>query len=166
MKKMLKIIDLASGMGAGLSSVLMLFIVALIFVEIVLRTFFHTSTFIADEYSAYFFVGVVMMGLSYTFSENGHIKITVITSRMPKKIEFILECISLITILTILIFLIYHSALMVYDGYILDMRADTVAETKLFIPQIFMVLGFIVFFLKAVAALYLKIFCREGKSDF
>lgn len=156
MKKVLKFIDLASKLGAGLSSILMLLIVILIFVEIVLRTFFNSSTFIADEYSAYFFVGVVMMGLSYTFKENGHIRITIITSRLPKNLSFILEIISLCIVMLVLLFSIYHSALMVYDGYILDMRADTVAETKLFIPQIFVILGFILFFFQLVATIYVK----------
>lgn len=162
MKKILKFTDLASRLGAGLSSIFMLFIVILIFVEIILRTFFHTSTFISDEYSAYFFVGVVMMGLSYTFKENGHIRITILTSKMPQKIEFVLEIISLVIILIILGFLIYHSALMIYDGYVLDMRADTVVETKLFIPQIFMAAGFGLFFMQVFGTLYLKIFNKRG----
>lgn len=163
MKKVLKFIDLASRLGAGLSSILMLFIVILIFVEIILRTFFHTSTFISDEYSAYFFVGVVMLGLSYTFKENGHIRITILTSKMPQRIGFVLEIISLFIILIILGFLIYHSVLMIYDGYVLDIRADTVAETKLFIPQIFIPVGFSLFFMQVFGTLYQKLLKKGAK---
>ena len=157
MNKLLKFTDLASKLGAGLSSVLMLLIVMLIFLEIILRTFFNTSTFIADEYSGYFFVGLVMMGLSYTFKENGHIRITILTTRIPKKASFILEILSLFIVTAVLVFLIYHSAFMIYDGYILDMRADTVAETKLFIPQIFLILGFVLFFIQVAVTTYIKL---------
>ncbi len=87
LNKIEKFVEKCSDIGALLSSVFMILIVALILLEIFLRTFFKTSTLISDEYSAYFFVAVVMLGLSYTFKENGHIRITIILSRLSPKLE-------------------------------------------------------------------------------
>ena len=72
MERLLRGIDTCSKFGAYLSSLAMLSIVGLILVEIVLRTLFHTSTLISDEYSGYMMVATIMMGLSYTFAQGSH----------------------------------------------------------------------------------------------
>jgi TRAP-type C4-dicarboxylate transport system permease small subunit len=143
-----KWIDKLSDYGAYLSSVFMIFIVALILFEIFLRTFFHTSTLISDEFSAYFFVSVVMLGLSYTFKENGHIRITLVLSRLSKKTEKVFDIITSCIALVLTSFMFYHSLRMVIDTYKLDMRADSIAETPLFIPEIALPIGFFLFMLQ------------------
>ena len=143
-----KWIDKLSDYGAYLSAVFMIFIVALILFEIFLRTFFHTSTLISDEFSAYFFVSVVMLGLSYTFKENGHIRITLVLSRLSKKTEKVFDIITSCIALVLTSFMFYHSLRMVIDTYKLDMRADSIAETPLFIPEIALPIGFFLFMLQ------------------
>ncbi len=143
-----KWIDKLSDYGAYLSSVFMILIVALILFEIFLRTFFHTSTLISDEFSAYFFVSVVMLGLSYTFKENGHIRITLVLSRLSKKTEKVFDIITSCIALVLTSFMFYHSLRMVIDTYKLDMRADSIAETPLFIPEIALPIGFFLFMLQ------------------
>ena len=147
-EKIGKWIDKCSDFGAYLSSVFMILIVVLILIEIFLRTFLKTSTLISDEYSAYFFVVVVMLGLSYTFKENGHIRITLILSRLSKKNEKIFDIITSFIALILTSFMFYHSLLMVIDTCKLDMRADSIAETPLYIPQIAIPLGFFIFSLQ------------------
>ena len=68
-QKLLGWIDTGCRFGAYLSALGMLVIVALISVEIGARSLFNSSTLIADEYSGYLMVTVVMLGLSYTFAE-------------------------------------------------------------------------------------------------
>jgi len=150
LNKIEKWIDKCSDFGAYLSSVFMIFIVALILFEIFLRTFFKTSTLISDEFSAYFFVVVVMLGLSYTFKENGHIRITLILSRLNKKTEKIFDILTSSIALCLTSFMFYHSLRMVMDTCILDMSADSIAETPLFIPQIAIPVGFFIFSLQII----------------
>ncbi|PVU72069.1 TRAP transporter small permease [Acidilobus sp. SCGC AC-742_E15] len=147
----IKLADKLSNISAYLSGILMVLIVILITFEIFLRAFFNTSTLIADEYSAYFFVGVVMLGLAYTLKENSHIRITLISSRLNKKINKYLDL--SVTLIAVLIcsFLLYHSILMAYDTYSLEMTADTIAETPLYLPQLFLPIGFFVFDLQLIS---------------
>lgn len=69
MKKIIHIIEAASLGGAVLSALFMVLIVVIISVEIMLRSVFNTSTLIADEYSAYFFVAVVLLGIVHIKEE-------------------------------------------------------------------------------------------------
>lgn len=163
MKNIIKIIEMASNIGAILSSIFLLLIVALITIEIVLRALFNTSTLIADEYSAYMYVYVVMLGLAYTFQQNGHIKITLITSRLSVRLRNLFEIISLLFVLCILLFALFHSVKMVWDTYQLDMRADTIAETPLYLPEIALPTGYFIFILQVLAEILKKIVLKVYK---
>ena len=39
------------------------------------------STMIADEYSGYLYLASIFLGLAYTFNEDAHIRINIITSK-------------------------------------------------------------------------------------
>ncbi len=153
MKKLKDWIDKASDIGAYLSGLFMILIVLLIIVEIILRTFFKTSTLIADEYSAYFFVVVVMLGIPYTLKENGHIRISLLTSRFPEKLRMVFEVLAILIALSLSLFVLYHSVLMAYDAYTLEMTADSIAETPIYIPQLVIPIGFLLFSLQFISEL-------------
>ncbi len=155
--KFFKAVDKLCDYGAYLSSFFMILIVALILFEIMLRTFFHTSTLISDEFSAYFFVSVVMLGLAYTFKEDGHIRITLILSRLGKKAEKILDIVTSTIALILTLFIFYHSLIMVFETCRLDMRADSIAETPLFIPEIAIPIGFFLFSLQIIGKIIRRI---------
>ncbi len=153
MKKLIKIIEAASDIGAALSSIFFLLITLLILVEVFLRSFFNKSTLICDEYSAYMFVWLVMMGLAYTFKTDGHIRINLILSKIPDKWKKIFEIWALTVAFGILIYSFYHSFYMVLETYRLDMRADTIAETPLYLPEIALPLGYLLFILQLITKL-------------
>lgn len=143
MKKILNVIDFISKVGAYLSGVFMLLIVFLICLEILLRTLFKTSTMISDEFSAYFMVFSVFLGLAYTLREGKHIKITLITSRIRNKmVAKGVDLIVLIFAFGISVFVFCYSVSMVYETYSLDMRADSMLETPLWIPEMGVPIGF------------------------
>ncbi len=122
----------------------MLLIVGLISLEIFLRTCFKTSTMISDEFSAYFMVFSVFLGLAYTLKDGKHIRITLLTSRIKDPvIRCIWESVVLLMALALSAFVLYHSAYMVYETHALDMRADSIAETPLWIPEMGVPLGFL-----------------------
>ena len=157
LNKIERFVEKCSNIGALLSSVFMILIVALILLEIFLRTFFKTSTLISDEYSAYFFVAVVMLGLSYTFKENGHIRITIILSRLSPKLEKIFDIWTSFIAFAISSFLFVYSLKMVVETYQLGMRADSIAETPIFIPQIVLPVGFFIFSLQILMRILRRI---------
>lgn len=153
MKKFITLVERLSTGGAFFSAFFMVLIVILIAVEILLRSVFHTSTLISDEYSAYFFVGVVMLGLAYTFKEEGHIKITLVTSVLGKGGQAVMDVLATVVALAATTFALYYSGVMVYDSWSLDMRADTISETPIYLSQLMIPMGLLLFDLQLVARL-------------
>ncbi len=142
MKQFLTVCRWLSRGGAIISAISMMLVVALITTEIILRSVFNTSTLIADEYSGYLMLFIVMFGLAYTMKTEGHIRITLVTGRLKEKSFRVLDAIVSGVACVVTCFCFYHAAKMVYDTYSLGMKADSIAETPLFLPQIAVPVGF------------------------
>ncbi len=162
MGKIISIIEKISKIGAYISAFFMLLIVAIITTEIFLRSLFDKSLLISDEYSAYFMVASIFFGLAYTLKEGKHIKITILTSRIKnKKISFFLQLIVYFLAFAISSYACYYSFLMVNETRTLDMRADSIAETPLWIPEISVFLGFLLLCLQLIAMILKKLMNKE-----
>lgn len=155
MKKIVHMFDSLQNLGAYLSSVLIVLLVLLVLVEIVIRSFFDTSTMIADEYSGYLYLAIIFLALGYAFKEEAHIRITIITTRLSQAKLKIIDVIASVLALCILVFAIYRTALFTYDAYALDMLSEAVSQTPLYLTQVVMPIGLILFFL-AICAYLLK----------
>ncbi len=135
-EKLLKGVDACSKLGAYLSAFCMLSIVGLIVVEIICRSFFNVSTFIADEYSGYLMVAAVMSGLGFTLQTDSHIKITILLAKLGPEQKRNFELIATLFATAMTLFALYHAVLMVADTFSYDMRADSISETPLYLPQV------------------------------
>lgn len=71
--------------GAYLSGIFLISLVILVMTEIIGRHFFDTSTMIADEYSGYIYLSAIFLGLAYTFEQNAHIRINILSEKISKK---------------------------------------------------------------------------------
>lgn len=151
MKKLIATIEGLSRAGGYISGFFMVLIVLLIVVEIVARTVFNASTLISDEYSAYFFVAVVMSGLAFSMKEGAHIRISIVRSRVSRQWQRILDLGVLLIALVLSCFALYHAVLMAYDVWDLGMTADSISETPLFIPQLVIPVGLLLFILQLVS---------------
>lgn len=148
MKKLIAVIEALSKAGGYISGLFMILIVLLIVVEIVARTVFNASTLISDEYSAYFFVAVVMSGLAFSMKEGAHIRISIVRSRLSQQGQRILDLVVLLIALILSCFALYHAILMTYDVWDLGMTADSISETPIFIPQLVIPVGLLLFILQ------------------
>ncbi len=150
-KSIINAIDRLSKAGAYLSYLLLIIIIVLIVINIILMSFFNKSIMITDEYSAYMFAAFIMFSLAFTLKERAHIRINVLSSKLPKKIQKILQLSTTTVAVLISIYGLYYSAFIVYQAYIYQMRADTVAQTLIYIPQICMPIGFLMLTLQLIA---------------
>jgi len=155
--KIIRRIEFLSKIGAYLSALLLSAIVVLISANIADRILFNSSILITDEYSAYLFVGVIMLALAFTLKENAHIKITLLSSSLTAKPAKFLRIASIIIALFISSMIFYFSAATVYQSFSLDIRADTVSQTRLYIPQLFIPIGFLLLSLELLALLLKKL---------
>ncbi|WP_461209111.1 TRAP transporter small permease subunit [Desulfocurvus sp. DL9XJH121] len=151
MRTIIRFIEGLSAGGALLSSLGMVFIVGLILLETVLRAFFNTSTLVASEYGGYALVGLVLFGLSYTMRENGFIRITLLYIHLPRRARRVADILCGLAACALTAFLLFFSVQMVYETWGLEMTADSISETPLWIPQLFIPLGLLLFLLQCAA---------------
>lgn len=151
MKKFIAMIEKLSLLGAFLSALFLILIVVLIAVEIVSRAVFNTSILIAIEYSAYFFIGVVLLGLAYTLKEEGHIRITLVTSILGRRAQLVLDVLASLTAIALTTFAFYHASIMVYDSWRLGIRVDSISEPPLFLSQLVIPIGLLMLDLQMAA---------------
>ena len=138
---LLKGIDACSKLGAYLSAFSMIVIVTLIVVEIICRSLFGVSTMVSDEFSGYLMVTTVMAGLGYTLETNSHIRITILLVKLGPRLRSFMDLFATCFAIVLTLFICYHAALMVYDSYSYDMRADSISETLIYLPQLVVPLG-------------------------
>lgn len=153
MKFLIKLTQKLSDLGAFFSSIAFILLTGIILTEIFSRAIFNHSTMIADEYSGYFYLAYVFLGLGYTFKENGHIRITIVYSKMPKKIRKIMDFVAGLIALAVVGFIFYRSILLCWESYSYDMVSETVSETPLYLTQIPMVIGLFIFLLSIIGFL-------------
>jgi len=151
MKTFYSCVNKLSLWGAYLSSFLLVSLVVLVLTEIVIRHFFDMSTMIADEYSGYIYLASIFLGLAYTFNENGHIRINILTSKLDKKSNKFIDIFAGIITIATLLFVFYRTILFTYDSYDMEMLSEAVSETPLYLTQIVMPLGIALFILSIVA---------------
>jgi len=142
--------------GAYLSGLLLTGLVCMILTEIFLRYFFDKSTMIADEYSGYLYLASIFLGLAYTFTQNGHIRINIITSKLSKGSNKIIDVFASLVTIAVLLFILYRTILFTYDSYELEMLSEAVSETPLYLTQIVMPIGITLFILAVIAFIFKK----------
>jgi TRAP-type transport system small permease protein len=150
MKTFYNLVNKLSLWGAYLSSLLLVSLVLLILTEIFIRYFFNMSTLIADEYSGYLFLASVFLGLSYTFKENAHIRINILTSRMSKKSNKFIDIFAGTITIIVLSFALYRTILFTFDSYEMEMLSESVSQTPLYLTQLVMPLGLSLFILSVL----------------
>ena len=150
-----KFVNKLSIWGAYLSALLLISLTLLILSEIFIRYFFDMSTMIADEYSGYLYLASIFLGLAYTFNEGAHIRINIITSKMSKKSNRLVDVFAGIITIAVLLFTLYRTILFTYDSYEMEMLSESVSATPLYLTQFVMPLG-ITFFILSVLVFVLK----------
>ena len=94
--------------GRDISSIAILFMVFAISTDVILRFGFNKASNWIIEISGYLLVMIIALGLSYTLREKGHINITLVYSRLPKRFKLWLASFNNIAFLgyTIILFLL------------------------------------------------------------
>jgi len=161
MKFFIKFEKWLSGLGAFLSSLFIIALVLLILTEIFSRTLLNKSTMIADEYSGYFYLASVFLGLGYTFSQKGHIRINILTTRLSKTKQNYFDIFAGTITFAVVSFIFYRVILMCLDAYNFDILSEGVSETPIYLTQIPMIVGSFIFAI-SVLAFILKRFSNDS----
>ena len=91
-------------------ALLMLLMMLNVFVDVLMRYWFNNPSIAFQELEWHLFAAMFMLGIGYTFKENGHVRVDIFYERFSAKTQ------ALINILGIVICVLPFAGLMVYFG--------------------------------------------------
>lgn len=148
---LLRSIDKLNQVLMFLSALILGGTVILILAEIFLWNVFEATTLVADEYSAYGLAIIVFWGAGITLKQDGHIRITLITSLLPQFYAKVLDFLATAVTTAFATYLVYYLYRMVSATFRYNSTSGTLSNTPLWIPQALLLLGCIAFALQLLA---------------
>lgn len=152
------IIKRASIISFILAVACLVFITVYVTVAAIVRKAFNLCLPGVVEMSAYAFVALTFLGLAYTELTEGHIRVTVVFDRLPQKAKPWVWLIGTLLTAVYLIVMTISSFKLCSGSFILGSVSPTELRIPMWIPQIVLPLGFLLFLLQLLARL------RRGKS--
>ena len=130
-----------AGSVGGMCGAVFIFLMTLLITVDVIGRAFGTPTYVATELSGYLLIGIVFLGLAYTQRKGRHIKIIMLTERLPPRKRQLLEIATLIVALTFISWFTWSTFGPVIQNYVLKATSLTFIHTPLWIPYAFVAVG-------------------------
>lgn len=140
--RVVAVLTIGGAVVAGSAAVLM---VALITTEVIARSVFSTSTLMADEYSGYFLVAMTYLGLAYTGRSGLHVRVDSVIRFLPPRLRDTVVVSGLVISLAFLLLLAWETWALVRSSYEVQDTALTVRRTPLFLPELMIPVGLVLF---------------------
>jgi len=131
------------------ASLALVVMIAIIAFGTLSRYFLGLPIAFVDEYSGYLLVVMGFLAMVLALKRNAHITVDIVQRALPEKVrgwvDVGAQCIGIL----IAAVLFWLSLRLFYESYATGMRASTIMETPLWIPQLSIPLGWAVFILFA-----------------
>ncbi len=112
---------------AGIGAFVLIPLMVLTSSDVVGRNIFNHPVPGTIELSQYMLAIFVLLGLAYAQQVKAHVTVSIVTSRIPQRVQFILYMISILLCLFI-------SLILIWQGWVIGMEEKTVSD-MLRIPQ-------------------------------
>lgn len=153
MRKLLNGLYEASAWLAGLS---MIGILVMVLLTVISRLFGFSAPG-TDAYAGYAMAGAGFMALASTLKKGEHIRVTLLLGALKGSALKTLEVIALVIATVLSGFLAFYASRLVWQSWEIDDISVGIDATPLWIPQIFMALGTLVFFIAFCDELVLEL---------
>jgi len=151
-KKLITIIEKVSNFGGILSGIMICSAFALIISEIITRTMFNSTLYVAEEYSGYLMCSLTFIALGVTLREKGHIRMTFLQNILKDtRPKLFIDMVCYVIGFAFSIWVTYFTGMFFWDSVVNSSRSMQISETYLAIPQFFMPFGFSILALQFVA---------------
>lgn len=168
LKRISGIINRISLYAAYVAGVCAALIIVLVLAEIIRRTFFNSSFLWTFEISSWLLVAFAFLGMGYTLQSGGHVRVTLLTSRLPKKKQRWLELIlSLVGAAMFIYFTIFLFEGMV-SAYQMGEVGTSVLEPPVYLIWAAAVVGLSTFSLQFVGCFFdslVELRIKEASTD-
>jgi len=153
MRKLLNGLYEASAWLAGLS---MIGILVMVLLTVISRLFGFSAPG-TDSYAGYAMAGAGFMALASTLKKGEHIRVTLLLGALKGSALKTMEVIALVIATLLSGFLAFYASRLVWQSWEIDDISVGIDATPLWIPQIFMALGTLVFFIAFCDELVLEL---------
>lgn len=139
--------------GIATTTGLVLILAAMVVINVVLRYGFNNPWFFVEEYSGYIVVALTFLGLGYILKTKGHITLDVVTNRLRDRVKTGLMLATILVSLVTIGVMFGYSLQLALKSIWGNLRASTVMMTPLWIPQIVIAVGLLIFGLEMLMQL-------------
>ena len=123
--------------GAYIGGFMLVLMFLLVFTEVVLRTFFNSSTMVSDEISGYLMAGGFFLASAYALQEGAIVRIDILYNRFPLKLRCFLDIFIDLVVLCYTVILFKYTFDYMYKSLVNSARSVSFIKTPLWIPQLF-----------------------------
>jgi len=142
------VISFLTKLGMYLSGTAIFLMSLFITFEVVARRFLGFSTLVADEWSGYLLVFITFFGLAYTMKTKGFLQVEFVIKRLSgwryQALHLILLTLAVFYCLVIQYEIVIHT----WSTYVNDIVSISISQTPLYIPQLCMPIGMMIFILE------------------
>ena len=153
--------NLILGYVSGLGILLM---GLMLFYEVVCRYFFRSPTIWAQEMSIYLFMWTMLAGGAYTLQQGKHVRIDLVIEHLSLRTQHFLEMITSVAGMVFCAVITWQAYEMIAASIGYNKVSATLLRVPMWIPQTFMVIGFVLLFLEIINHL-LGDFFQDGKEE-
>lgn len=151
---MLRLVERLSGLlsllAAQIAVVILVSVTALILTEIVLRSFFATSTNIVEEYVAYGLGTMVFLGLGQAMRSGSLVRVDIVLGKLGPATRRKVEIAACVAALIVMSFVLYYLSIRIGRDFARGTISMTKAATKMWIPNAIVATGMGIFMLQVL----------------
>jgi TRAP-type C4-dicarboxylate transport system permease small subunit len=131
--------------GAGvLAAACLVGIVTLVLAQIVGR-WFGVLVPAAEDFAGYLLAALTFLALAHALREGAHIRVELVSARLPRPARFVVECVVLLVALAFALWAAWHAGEMVYESWAFGEVSSGQVAVPLWLPQLPMAVGIAVF---------------------
>lgn len=161
MRKFLNFLYDASAWLAGLAMIGVLVMVT----YTILGRFFGFGVGGVDSYAGYSMAGASFLALASTLKKNEHIRVTLALTLLHEPYRRWLNLLAHAIAVFLAGFLAYYSIRLVWQSHLYQDISTGLDSTPLWLPQILMAVGTVVFFIAFVDEFFIELSGRRPKAD-
>src|SRR5690606_10184475 len=128
----------------------------------ILSRFFGIAVAGTDSYAGYAMAGAGFLALATTLKHGEHIRVTLVVGSLKGKAYKVVEVCALVIATLLSAFLAFYSARLVWESWEINDISMGLDATPLWIPQLLMAVGTLVFFIAFFDELVLEL---QGKRE-
>ena len=161
---MRKLLDTLYAASAWLAGICMVGVLVMVLLTVLSRLFGFSAPG-TDAYAGYAMAGAGFMALANTLKQGEHIRVTLVLGMLKGRALKVAEVIALGIATVLSGFLAFYSAHLTWQSWEIDDISVGIDATPMWIPQVFMALGTLVFFIAFCDELVLELLGQRKAPD-